>query len=117
MKTTDNFASCKRDAMLKILRKFTVKDGGADGIVTTSATSTIATEFLYNDNPWYSVHVDEIRDEENCYGVLSFTLYLNHPEWGTYIIAEEDCRFASWAERMEIMVNEFIQCIGIIELD
>ena len=114
MNTTDNFASDSHEAMRKVLRKFTVKDEGADGIGTTS---TIVTEFSYNANDWYSVNVCEIRDEENCYGVLDIALYYTHPEYGVYTIAENESRYNSMKERTEILTRELIECVGIIEID
>lgn len=112
MKTTDDFATTGYDALRKVLRKFTVTNEGADGMGTMS---NLTTEFSYNKNPWYSVVVDETRDEENCYGFLSITLYYTHPEWGVYIKAEKDDRYSSMHERTEILAHELIECVGIIE--
>lgn len=112
MNTTDNFAINNHDALRKVLRKFTVTDEGADGI---GATSTIVTEFSYNANDWYSVNVCEIRDEEDCHGIFDIALYYTHPEYGTYTIAENDCRYYSMSERTEILARELIECVGIIE--
>ena len=114
MKTTDIFASNYNDALWKVLRKFTVTDEGADGMGTLS---NLSTEFSYNGNSEYSVVVDETRDEENCHGILFITLYHTHPEWGTYTIAENECRYSSMSERTVILTCELIECVGIIELD
>lgn len=112
MNTTDNFAMTNHDALRLVLQKFTVTDEGADGIGTIS---TIVTKFSYNANDWYSVNVCEIRNEENCYGVLDITLYYTHPEWGTYTIAEDERRYNGMDERTEILARELMECIGIIE--
>lgn len=113
MNTTDNFAMTNHDALRKVLRKFTVTDEGADGMGTLS---NLSTEFSYNGNSEYSVVVDETRNEENCYGILFITLYHTHPEYGTYTIAENECRYSSMSERTEILARELIECVGIIEL-
>ena len=112
MKTTDNFAMTANDALWKVLWKFTVTDEGDDGVGTLS---NISTEFSYNGNSEYSVVVEETRDEENCYGILYITLYHTHPEWGTYTIAENECRYNGMGERTEILAHELIECVGIIE--
>ena len=112
MNTTDNFAMTAHDALRKVLRKFTVTDEGADGMGTMS---NLTTEFSYNGNSEYSVVVDETRDDENCHGILFITLYYAHPEWGTYTIAENECRYSSMGERTEILAHELMECVGIIE--
>lgn len=112
MKTTDNFAMTNHDALRLVLQKFTVTDEGADRI---STISTIVTKFSYNANDWYSVNVCEIRNEEHCYGVLDIVLYYTHPEYGTYTIAENECRYNGMGERTEILARELMECVGIIE--
>ena len=112
MQTPDSFTMNGRDALRKVLRKFTVTDEGADGMGTLS---NLSTEFSYNDNPWYSVVVDESRDEENCYGILFITLYYTNPEWGVCIAADNECRYNGMHERTEILARELVECVGIIE--
>lgn len=112
MNTTDNFAMTNHDALRKVLRKFTVTDGGADGMGTLS---NLSTEFSYNGNLEYSVVVDETRDEENCHGTLFITLYYTNPEWGVCIAAENECRYNGMSERTEILARELVECVGIIE--
>lgn len=114
MKTTEIFADNNHDILRKALRNFTVKSEGADGV---GSSSWISTEFSYNDNDWYSVNVDESRDEENICGNLFITVYKCHPEWGVSIIAENDCHYDDWGERTEILARELTECIGIIEMD
>lgn len=114
MKTTDNFASCKRDAMRKVMRKFTRESFEREeyGVCGKSA---ITASYTYNADDWYSVYICEIRNEENCYGIFNIAIFYNHPEWGTYTIAENNCRYVGMGESTEILARELMECIGIIE--
>lgn len=115
MKTTEMFARNNRDTMRKALRKFTVKNESVCEDDTTIVSKSI--ELVYKHNNWYSVTIDEVCNDNICYGNLYITLYQSHPEWGASIIAEEDCHYKNIGERTEIIARELIECIGIIELD
>lgn len=112
MKTTD-ICGTNRDFLRKVMRNFTIESEGADGI---GSTSWYSTKLIYMWNDWYSVSIDEQRDEDSARGKLFITLYESHPELGVSILAEDECNYESMRERTEILARELVECIGIIEI-
>lgn len=113
MKTTDIYGT-NRNFLRKVWRNFTIESESADGV---DSATWYSAKLVYMWNDWYSVSINERRDENSARGKLFITLYKSHPEWGVSILAEDKFNYESMRERTEILARELVECIGIIEID